>query len=164
MNSSSETATKTGLSPDQTVILGHAWANLQQLAQQRFTHFNVFIIFMMAIAAIYTNLVGASTKGNLICIVLSLISLFMCFVFYKFDTRNKEIKDGIENIVANIEKYLADDNLRLIADTQHAQKTGCVFCKSVSANSLYRWLYKMFTGVSLIALIIPIIFLVVYRK
>lgn len=72
-----------------TKVFDMAWDYFKLLAQQRVTHFNLFIVFMGVISTVFATQINVDLRSNIIACSLATVQMFICFVFLKIDIRNK---------------------------------------------------------------------------
>lgn len=127
-----------------TKILDMAWDYFKLLAQQRVTHFNLFIVFMGAISTVFATQIYVDYRGNIIACALATIQIFICFVFYKIDVRNKFLIKHTEKIIKEIEKDYDENTPRIfIMEEQSTEalrlsdKKKLYFFRQLSTSQLY---------------------------
>jgi hypothetical protein len=134
------------------------------LAQQRVTHFNLFIVFIGAMSTAYATQIGNSMRGNIIAFVLSLIEIFLCFIFHKIDLRNKFLIKHTEKMLIQIEDRFENTMPRLFAE--EVKSTASVRCgekgkfwafRQLSTSQLYNSFYAFFSVTGILALVLSIV-------
>lgn len=62
-------------------VLDITWDYFKLLAQQRVTHFNLFIVFIGAISAVFATQINVDLRGDIIALSLAIAQVFLCFIF-----------------------------------------------------------------------------------
>lgn len=144
-----------------------AWNYFQLLAQQRVTHFNLFIVFIGAISATFATQINRDLRGNIIALVLSGIEVFLCFIFHKIDLRNKFMIKHTEKVIIRIEECFEDNIPKLFkeedeatADIRESDKEKLWCCRQLSTSQLYNLFYGVFFLIGVLALVVSIALIV----
>lgn len=152
---------------ERSSTLNMAWDYFKLLAQQRVTHFNLFIVFMGAITAILTSNIHTSLKGDITACALSFIQIFLCFIFHKIDLRNKFLIKHTENIIKNIENTYEEENLKIFLleekntdSLRDTEKHKLYFKRQLSTSQLYNLFYFSFFLAGLVELSLSIAFII----
>lgn len=131
--------------------LNMSWDYFKLLAQQRVTHFNLFIVFMGAITAILASNINTGINGNIIACALSFIQIFLCFIFHKIDIRNKFLIKHTENIIKGIENTYGEERFKIFLSEEKnteslrkAEKCKLYFARQLSTSQLYNLFYYFF--------------------
>lgn len=142
-------------------ILDMAWDYFKLLAQQRITHFNLFIVFMGVLTTVLLSNINSGLKGNVIAIVLSIIQMFLCFIFRKIDVRNKYLTKHTERIIKLIEETYEDVKTRIFIEEEittlelRQDQKKIIFPKrQLSLSQLYRLFYMFFLCIGFIEIIV----------
>ena len=137
------------------------WDYFKLLAQQRVTHFNLFIVFAGAIAAVTVSQIGTDVRGNAAAAALGTAQMFLCFIFQKIDERNKFLIKQTEKTLKSFESDYANDRYRVFLneeyDTQRLrdQQTGVpYFRRQLSTSQLYNLFYAVFASAGALGLVI----------
>jgi hypothetical protein len=148
----------TGLTDSHKNAQNIAWDYFHLLAQQRVTHFNLFIVFVGAISAIFATQINESLWGNVIACILASMEVFLCFIFYKIDIRNKFLIKHTERVLIQIESNLGKDVPKLFTeeealtgDIRHTESKKMWAFRQLSTSQLYKLFYAFFFIVGLIA-------------
>lgn len=145
-----------------------AWDYFQLLAQQRVTHFNLFIVFIGAISAAFATQINESVRGNIIACVLSVIEVFLCFIFYKIDQRNKFLIKHTEKVIIQTESYFEEGIPKLFAG--EVESTASVrkgdmkklyFFRQLSTSQLYNLFYGFFFIIGVLALVLSVVMIII---
>jgi len=149
------------LETDKNTVYNIDWDYFKLLAQQRVTHFNLFIVIVLAIVTIYSSQIGNSVYGNLMSAILAVTQIALSFVFYKIDLRNKFLIKHTESIMMKIENDL-DENIPKIF-VEEMNKTNIVrenekkkspLLKQLSTSQLYRFFFFFFIVVGVFEIVI----------
>lgn len=141
----------------------HAWKEQQQLAQQRFAHFNIFLVFMTASFGVYFQQIATDKLGNGIALCIAVVQIFLTVIFKKFDQRNYNLKEIVEKRISKIEGSIGIDFAHTSSDKDvNNDAKGCFFCKEYTANMLYSRVYGFFIATTFIAFLYPAHFLLCY--
>jgi hypothetical protein len=158
----------TGLTDSYKNVQNMAWNYFHLLAQQRVTHFNLFIVFVGAISAIFATQINESLRGNIIALALALIEIFLCFIFYKIDMRNRFLIKHTEKVLIQIEAILEQGVPKLF--TEEATSTGDIrkseskkiwAFRQLSTSQLYKSFYLFFFVAGLIGFALSSILIIV---
>jgi hypothetical protein len=133
---------------ERSKALDISWDYFKLLAQQRVTHFNLFIIIICAFSAVIISNIHSDIVGNSIALLLSFFQIFLCFIFYKIDIRNKYLIKHTESTIKNIERTYGDTNNQIFLQEEYAtlllrenQKTKVLLFKQLSTSQLYKLFY-----------------------
>lgn len=131
--------------------LNMAYDYFKLLAQQRVTHFNLFIVLVGAVTAILVTNISTDVKGNSVAAVLSLLQILLCFIFHKLDLRNKFLIKHTESVIKGIETTYTDERHKifLLEETRtqtlrEAEKHKVYFGRQLSTSQLYNLFYFVF--------------------
>jgi hypothetical protein len=86
----------------------YAWDFFQLHGTQRMETFNYYITLATAIMVGITTVLQPTINLPVIALVLSLLLIFLSFIFWKFDQRNKMLIKNAEEALMEIEKHLKD--------------------------------------------------------
>lgn len=100
------------------------WKYFQQHAQQRISYFNFFVIFSTILT---TGLVSTFQKAfgvPYLGVAIGVIQVFLSFMFWKIDQRNKFLTKHAEEIIKSIESKseLGSDLVFTAEETKSAQQ------------------------------------------
>lgn len=136
---------------DKSNALDLAWDYFKLLAQQRVTHFNLFIVFMGAITAVLVSNIHTNLRGNMITCALSFFQMFLCFIFHKIDIRNKFLIKHTENVIKDIERTYENDKYKVFlmeekrtVSLRNIEKNKLYFARQLSTSQLYNLFYYFF--------------------
>lgn len=153
---------------EEKYALDMAYDYFKLLAQQRVAHFNLFIVFIGVITTILVSLMHTDTKGNIIACTLSFIQIFLCFIFYKIDIRNKYLIKHTENVIKNIERSYENTNNqiflseeRLTGSLRAIEKKKFYLTRQLSTSQLYNLFYFFFLFAGFFEFILSIVFIVI---
>lgn len=145
-------------------VLEISWDYFKLLAQQRVTHFNLFIVFIGAISAAYVTQINMDLRGNVIALSLAIIQVFLCFIFHKIDIRNKFLIKHTEKIIKTIESDFEEDVPRVFITEEQLtkkqrlnDKRKIYFLRQLSTSQLYNLFYIFFAVAGIIKIIISIV-------
>lgn len=144
-----------------------AWDYFKLLANQRVTHFNLFIVLVCAITAIQIANLHVDIKGNIVSGILSVFQMVICFIFYKIDLRNKFLYKHIEKTIKSIERTYQEESNQIFlqegVSTQNLrdqENNKAIFTRQLSASQLYKFFYSVVFCMSIIELVISIVFVI----
>ena len=80
-----------------------AWKYFQQHAQQRMQYFNYFVVFSTILTTGLVTTFQYNFQAPYLGIFLGLIQIFLSFIFWKIDRRNKFLIKHSENVIREIE-------------------------------------------------------------
>lgn len=129
-------------------VLDITWDYFKLLAQQRVTHFNLFIVFMGAISTVFAIQINVDLRGNIIALSLAIEQVFLCFIFHKIDIRNKFLIKHTEEIIKTFENefdegvpciFLMEELLTKERRLQDKKKI--FFLRQLSTSQLYNMFY-----------------------
>lgn len=153
---------------DKDKVLDMSWDYFKLLAQQRVTHFNLFIVFMGAISAVFATQIHVDLRGNIIAATLAAIQIFLCFIFRKIDERNKFLIKHTERIIKDIEDTFDENTPRiflmeekLTENIRLADNKKIYFLRQLSTSQLYNMFYRFFVIIGFVGLIVSIILIIV---
>lgn len=144
-------------------VLEMSWDYFKLLAQQRVTHFNLFIVILGAMSAVLATQLYTDLRGNLISLALSIVQLLLCFIFYKIDVRNKFLIKHNEQIIIEYESKFDKRVPKIFYSEKN--KTQCIrdidkrklfFFRQLSTSQLYNLFYSFFAFVSIFEGVIAI--------
>lgn len=145
-------------------VLDITWDYFKILAQQRVTHFNLFIVFMGAISAVFATQINVDLRGNIIAFSLAIAQVFLCFIFHKIDIRNKFLIKHTEEIIKTFEKEFEQGVPRifimeeqLTKEKRLQDKKKLYFLRQLSTSQLYNMFYAFFVILGLVEGIFAII-------
>jgi predicted PurR-regulated permease PerM len=84
-------------------ILGISWDYFQLHANQRMNCFNFFIVFSSLLSTGLLTTFQKDFKVHYIGIALGILQMFLSFIFWQIDVRNKNLIKNGENVIKNIE-------------------------------------------------------------
>lgn len=138
-------------------VLDMSWDYFKLLAQQRVTHFNLFIVIIGAISAVVATQIFMNLRGNIITLALAIAQLLLCFIFYKIDVRNKFLIKHNERIIKNFESRFEKDVPKIFIteekntkDIRIAEHGKIYIFRQLSTSQLYNLFYSFFAIVGLI--------------
>jgi hypothetical protein len=153
------------LDDEKSTILNNTWDFYRLLAQQRVTHFNLFIVLSGAILAVVFTNIASSLRGNIISACVAVLHIFMCFIFQKIDSRNKFLIKQTEKTLKNLEASYSDSNYKVMTNEETdtgslrlAEKNKPILLKQLSTSQLYGLFYLAFTVIGIIAFILSFVF------
>lgn len=145
-------------------VLNLAWSYFSLLAKQRLTYFNYFIILMGVISTALITSFQEKLDIHIVGIGLGFLEIFLCFIFWKIDDRNKFLTKHTENIIKYIERGYKCEKLKVFtAEEQMTQKLrelqrgNLFFKKQLSHSQLYKTFYIVFSIIGLAGIIVSII-------
>ncbi|MDD4297161.1 MAG: hypothetical protein PHC69_09415 [Ruminiclostridium sp.] len=151
---------------EEKCVLQMAYDYFKLLAQQRVTHFNLFLVFIGVITTVLLSNIHANAKGNIIACTLSFIQVFLCFIFHKIDLRNKYLIKHTENIIKSIEGNYKNTNHRIFRleekrtnDLRAAERKKIYFSRQLSTSQLYNLFYFFFLFAGFIGLVLSVFFI-----
>lgn len=151
---------------EEKYVLEMAFDYFKLLAQQRVTHFNLFIVFMGVITTVLVSLMHTDVKGNIIACTLSFIQIFLCFIFHKIDLRNKYLIKHTESVIKSIECNYKDKNHQIFLFEEHktnelrlAERKKIYFARQLSTSQLYKMFYYFFLFAGFVELVLSIVFI-----
>lgn len=134
------------------------------LAKQRVTHFNLFIVFIGAITTVLVSQINTNITGIIIACTLSFIQVFLCFIFYKIDIRNKYLIKHTESIIKSIEGNYSNINHQIFLSeeksTNHLRMVEggrIYFARQLSTSQLYKLFYLFFLFAGLVEFVLSIV-------
>jgi hypothetical protein len=152
---------------DKSKALDMTWDYFKLLAQQRVTHFNLFIVFIGAITAALVVSVHTDLRGNIIACTLSFFQVFLCFIFHKIDIRNKFLIKHTESIIKNIEKSYENDIYKVFLMEEKStnalrdkEKSKLYCARQLSTSQLYNLFYFFFMLMGFSVFVFSIILIV----
>lgn len=147
------------------------WEYFQLLAQQRVSHFNLFIVFIGAIFAVYVLQIGNGLQGNIVSCVLSLIEIFLCFIFHKIDLRNKFLIKHTEKILMQLEENYDDNTPKIFISEKESteavrnkEKTKLYCFRQLSTSQLYNLFYIVFFCIGCLTLVLSFLLIIVQNS
>lgn len=148
--------------PDET-IRKQAWDYFQMHSSQRLTTFNFYIVISSVITTALISTFQKDYKVPLLGIPIGLLLSFFSFIFWKLDSRNKELIKGAEAALRyfeSISEFKDSDNIPHIAKVfQHEEwatyqrKEKRSFLPWKSHYSYSKLLNKVFLAFAIIGLI-----------
>ena len=85
-------------------ILDLAWKYFQQHASQRISYFNFFVLFSSFMTTGLITTFHPQFRAHALGVAIGLMQVFLAFVFWKVDERNKFLTRIGENAIKEIEK------------------------------------------------------------
>jgi len=85
-------------------ILDLAWKYFQQHASQRISYFNFFVLFSSFMTTGLITTFHPQFRAHAVGVAIGLMQVFLSFVFWKVDERNKFLTKIGENAIKEIEK------------------------------------------------------------
>lgn len=132
-------------------VLDITWDYFKLLAQQRVTHFNLFIVFMGAISTVFATQINVDLRGNIIALSLAIAQVFLYFIFHKIDIRNKFLIKHTEEIIKTFENEFGEGVPRiflmeeLLTNERRSQDKKKIFLlRQLSTSQLYNMFYAFF--------------------
>lgn len=148
-------------------VLDIAWDYFKLLAQQRVTHFNLFIVFMGAISTVFATQISVDLRGNIIALSLAIAQVFLCFIFHKIDIRNKFLIKHTEEIIKTFENEFGEGVPRiflmeelLTKERRSQDKKKIIFLRQLSTSQLYNMFYAFFIILGFVEGIFAIILMI----
>ncbi|VDN47896.1 membrane protein of unknown function [Petrocella atlantisensis] len=137
-------------------VLDMSWDYYKLLAQQRVTHFNLFIIIIGATSAVVATQIFVNLRGNMIALASAVAQLLLCFIFYKIDIRNKFLIKHNERIIKNYESRVEKGIPQIFIteekntkDIRMSDKDKIYLFRQLSISQLYNLFFSFFAIVSL---------------
>jgi len=154
--------TKTKITDNEWLDL--SWKYFQLHAQQRTQYFNYFVVF----STILSSGLIATFQNNFqlpyLGIGIGLIQMFLSYIFWKIDDRNKFLTKHSENIIKEIETdykesenktYKLFTNEEIETEKQKRLDKHSIFlCRQFSHGKSYRVIFIVFFIIGLIGVII----------
>lgn len=148
-------------------VIDMSWDYFKLLAQQRVTHFNLFIVIIGAISAIVATQIYVDLRGNIITLALSIAQLLLSFIFYKIDVRNKFLIKHNEQIIKNFESKLKKDIPKIFSTEEKKtkyirsnEKSKMYLFRQLSTSQLYNLFYSFFSVVGLLEGMIAVVLII----
>ncbi len=89
------------------------WDIFNLHAQQRIHFFNFFIILVSALVGLQITSIRFDLCSGWLAVGLGVLQTILCFVFYKFDGRNKFLTKHSEKMIVRFEELLNLENMLL---------------------------------------------------
>jgi len=132
------------------------WDLFNLHAQQRIHFFNFFILLMSALVGLQITSIRYDLFFGWIGFGLGFLQILLCFVFYKFDERNKFLTKHSEKIIIKFEELFElgdyavmktqEDETKKIRDKQCRCE---VLSRQYSFSNLINFIYFMYFLVSI---------------
>ena len=141
-----------------------AWKHFQQHAQQRILYMNYFVVFSTILSTGLISTFQINFQMPVIGIGIGLIQVFLSFIFFKIDERNKFLTKHSETSIVSIEtlyKEKYESNFQLfsseIIETERIKKIDkkkFFMNRQLSHGKAYRIIFLTFTIVGFIGVFI----------
>lgn len=139
-----------------------SWKYFQQHAQQRVSYFNFFIVFSSVLTTGYVSSFQKSYGLPGVGIGVSLIQLFVAFIFIKIDQRNSRLIKHAENAIKKFEEagasamtfpLFTSEDQETKLEQQKNQST-FIFFQHFTHGRSFRWIYSFFLLLGLTGIIL----------
>lgn len=141
-----------------------AWKHFQQHAQQRILYLNYFVVFSTILSTGLISTFQNNFQMPILGIGIGFIQIFLSYIFFKIDERNKFLTKHSERKLVSIEKLYQDkyeSHFDLfsseISETEKIKeldKEKFVLNRQLSHGKAYKIIFKIFTVIGVVGVVI----------
>lgn len=120
-----------------------AWKHFQQHAQQRIIYFNYFVVFSTILSSGLITTFQNNFQAPYLGICTGIVQIFLSFIFWKIDDRNKFLTQHAENVIKQIETdyntySLFNDEDVKTKELKESEKNRFYLFRQISHGKSYR--------------------------